>query len=203
MLLTAAQILAAPDKKTVVVPVPEWGEGAEVLVGSMGALARAEMEDWFQGIGRVPGPADDETGVVTCDSPPDDEISHEARIVLLEQAVQDLLAALEEDLSAQEREALTARIQKVLDGDVDAPKVYTTTENIEAMVRYCAASILDPETRKPAFTSAQVQDLGDKDHAALSRVYVAALDLNRATRPAAKAFEKNSDRTSDGDSGGA
>lgn len=207
MLLNAAQILAAPDKQTVTVPVPEWGKGAEVLVGSMGALVRAEMEDWFGTIGHVPGADehDDENEVVTCDSPPDEVgMSQEARIVLLEQTVHNLLVALDdEDLSEQDREALKKRVQEVLDGDAEPPKVYTTTENIEAMVRYCAASILDPETRLPAFTMEQVQALGNKDNAALQRIYEAALDLNRATRKAARTLEKNSERTPDGASGGA
>ena len=74
MLLNAEQILAARDKKTKIVPAPELGEGAEVLVGSMGALARAEMDDWLQTLGHVPEPpepAEDE--VVTCDTEPPPE----------------------------------------------------------------------------------------------------------------------------------
>jgi len=47
MLLSGEQILKAKDKKTVQVSVPEWGEGAEVLVGSMGALDRAKLAEFF------------------------------------------------------------------------------------------------------------------------------------------------------------
>jgi len=47
MLLSGEDILKAKDKKTVQVPVPEWGEGAEVLVGSMGALDRAKLAEFF------------------------------------------------------------------------------------------------------------------------------------------------------------
>ncbi len=201
MLLTSAQILAAPDKQTVTVPVPEWGPGAEVLVGSMGALVSAEMKDWFRTIGHVPG--GDEEAEVTCDAP-DAEMSEGARIVLLEQMIHTLLVALEDqDLSDQDRAGLREQAQAVLDGDAEPPRVYTDTESMEAMVRYCAASILEPETKQTAFTMDQVRALGNKDQAALQRIYDAALGLNRATRQAARAFEKNSERTPSGSSGGA
>ena len=51
MLLSGEQILKAKDKKTVQVSVPEWGEGAEVLVGSMGALDRVRLAEAFNNIG--------------------------------------------------------------------------------------------------------------------------------------------------------
>lgn len=77
MLLNAQQILATGDKKTREVDVPEWGKDAKVLVGSMGALAHARLQDWLDSHGNTPAiaekePADEE--VISCDSPqpPDD-----------------------------------------------------------------------------------------------------------------------------------
>ncbi|QXE85970.1 hypothetical protein KP003_16645 [Geomonas nitrogeniifigens] len=42
MVLDKASILAAQDLKREVVDVPEWGEGAQVIVGEMSALQRME-----------------------------------------------------------------------------------------------------------------------------------------------------------------
>jgi len=75
MLLNAQQILAAKDRKTQTVPVPEWGEGAEVLIGSMGALDKAELQDWVETLGK-PKPSDYEPEaeeLQSCDSPNPDE----------------------------------------------------------------------------------------------------------------------------------
>jgi len=66
--LTGQQILARPDRRTREVPVPEWGPEAQVLIGEIGALARARIRDWWQTQGRVPEPAEDE--IVTTDSSP-------------------------------------------------------------------------------------------------------------------------------------
>ncbi len=46
MLLNSQMILDAVDKKTVKVPVPEWGENGEVLICSMGALDIMSLMDW-------------------------------------------------------------------------------------------------------------------------------------------------------------
>ena len=163
MLLNAQQILAANDRKTRTVPVPEWGEGAEVLVGSMGALARARMQDWTETLGQVPDePEESKDETLSCDSPPPD--------------------------SEAEKPA-------------DAGKVYSMTENVKVMVRWCAASILDPETLKPALTEEQVDTLGSKSTVALRRIYDAALALNLETPESSESFEKNSGGTP-GDSSG-
>ncbi|MEN6336635.1 MAG: hypothetical protein ABFE13_06195 [Phycisphaerales bacterium] len=79
MLLNAEQILAAEDKQVRKVPVPEWGQGAKVLVGSMGALDRARLDDWIDSLGRKPKPSGQSESqatdsatedIVTCDDAP-------------------------------------------------------------------------------------------------------------------------------------
>lgn len=73
MLLNASQILAASDRKTCEVDVPEWGAGATVLVGSMGALGHARLQDWLDDHGSVP---EEETPTTeSCDSPEVEEKS--------------------------------------------------------------------------------------------------------------------------------
>ncbi len=173
MLLNAEQILAAQDHKTKVVPVPEFGDGAEVLVGSMGALARAEMDDWIGTLGHKPEALEtveaDEEDLVTCDdAPPADP------------------PTAEDD-----------------EEEPETPKEYSRGEIWRVMIRWCAESILDPVTLKPTFGAAKVAELGGKSREALQRIYEAALEVNLATQPAAEAFEKNCDGTPDASSGGA
>jgi hypothetical protein len=43
MILDKATILAAHDRKRVTVPVPEWGDGAEVIIQEMSALDRDRL----------------------------------------------------------------------------------------------------------------------------------------------------------------
>lgn len=164
-LLNAEQILAAEDRKFVKVPVPEWGAGAKVLVGTMGALTRARIEDWLLDLHRRHSepPSDDldDGSPVTCDSEP----------------------------------------PKDADSEVSEPGSYTHAQNTELMIRWCAACVLDPQTKRPAFTDEQVEALGDKSEAALLRVYKAAVELNLATAKAGADAEKNSERTGGGDSG--
>lgn len=179
-LLSAEQILAVDDKNCRKVAVPEWGKDAKVLVGSMGALDRARMDDWLASLGQSPPPVEppaadegqgDSEGLVTCDSPdpesdePSGELGHEP------------------PAAGRERR-------------------YTSEDNTAVMVRWCALCILDPKTRRRAFTDDQIEALGAKSPAALIRVYQAALDVNLATKAAAEGFEKNSDGTGGGDSGG-
>ena len=70
------------------------------------------------------------------------------------------------------------------------------------MVRWCLYTILDPKTKRPAFTLEQLKDLGGKSLTALERVYQAALDVNKVTKKATEAFEKNLETTAGEDSGG-
>ncbi len=180
-LLDAQQILAADDKHIRKVAVPEWGKDAKVLVGTMGALDRARLDDWINSLGKSPDPPSSETAsgsedaepedLVTCDSPPPADEP---------QSVE----------SGQDSQAATAA------------KEYTSEDNTAVMVRWCALCILDPKTRKRAFTDDQVEALGAKSPAALLRVYQAALGVNLATKAAAEGFEKNSAGTGGGDSGG-
>jgi hypothetical protein len=177
MLLNADQILAAEDKTVKKVAVPEWGEGAKVLVGTMGALARARMDDWIKTLGSssaaepetAAGQASESEELITCDDA-DPNPSEE---------------------SAGEPKAATA-----------AEREYTSEENTAVMVRWCGECILDPKTKRRAFTDDRVEALGQKSPAALLRIYKAAVEINLATAESAKAFEKNSERTSGGSSGG-
>lgn len=68
-MLNAKQIEAAPDRKTVEVHVPEWETDGDdvVLVGTMGALDYAALQDWIDRMGSPAEPAEDE--VVSCDCP--------------------------------------------------------------------------------------------------------------------------------------
>lgn len=203
MLLTAQQILAAQDKKTTTVPVPEWGEGAEVLVGSMGALARAQMDDYFKTMGQSPEPDEDDE-MVTCDAPAEvesREVSPGARAQQLEGLLRELLSL--DAPSADDWLALQKHITSVLDGTAPPPKVYSSTENSQIIVRWCAECILDPKTYRPAFSLEQVAELGGKHPAALERIYNAALELTLSTNKARDEFEKNSERTPADSSGGA
>jgi len=71
MPLSATQILAARDRQTAEVHVPEWAtpDGDDtVLVGSMGALDYAALQTWIDQAGHRVEPEEDE--VVTCDSDP-------------------------------------------------------------------------------------------------------------------------------------
>lgn len=156
MLLNAQGILGARDRTTRTVPVPEWGDDAEVLIGSMGALDRAALQDFVSSLGKKSAaePPADETA--SCDSQPPDE----------------------------------------------APREYSMTENVEVMVRWCALSILDPQTQQRAFTDADIKALGAKSMSPLQRIYEAALDLDLETKKARDAAEKNSVRTTGGSSGG-
>ncbi len=180
MLLNAEQILAAEDKQVRKVLVPEWGQGAKVLVGSMGALDRARLDDWIDSLGRKP-------------EPPEEASDQDA-----DSAAEELVTC---DDAPTEPEppgpANSAGPQAE-----EHPKEYSSEENTAVMVRWCAACILDPKTRQRAFTPDQIEALGAKSPAALLRVYRAAVEVNLATKESAQAFEKNSAGTSGVDSGG-
>lgn len=181
MLLTAAQILAARDKKTVEVAVPEWGEGASVLVGIMGALEYAEFQDWLRHCGRPPeAPAEaDESAdkpirVFTTDSPGGEPEPLDAEAAGPEEA----------------------------DDDESPARQYSFRDHAELMIRWALYCVLDPETQERAFTLDQLEALGAKSPAALQRICAVAMELHYGTESAVADFEKNSDGTPDGDSGG-
>jgi len=72
MFLSGQDILNARDKRTATVLVPEWGEDAEVLIGTMGALDRIRLFEWFDDKRRKRPEAeekDDRPRIVTTDSP--------------------------------------------------------------------------------------------------------------------------------------
>lgn len=190
MLLSASQILAVQDKKTQIVPVPEWGEGAEVLVGSMGALDRARMDDWIETLGSQVSPAD----------PPSE--AEEA-----EDSSEEIVTCDDSDPQSASEEILTCDGAEppAAEGDAQTPpekKTYSSEENTAVMVRWCALCILDPKSGVRAFTDEQVEALGTKNSAVLLRIYQACLDINLTTSKAAEAFEKNSEGTSGVGSGG-
>jgi hypothetical protein len=184
MLLNAEQILATADKKTQIVPVPEWGDGAEVLVGSMGALDRARMDDWIDTIGRPKSPDP---------ARPEAEKSPESTEPIL------TCDDVDPEPDADPKSPADAEGSET---PPPAEKTYSSEENTSVMIRWCALCILDPKTRKRAFTDEQIEALGTKSPAVLLRIYQACLDINLATRTAAEAFEKNSEGTSGVDSGG-
>jgi len=68
-MLNGKQILAARDRKTVEVKVPEWATDGDdvVLVGTMGALDYAALQDWIDSMGTTAEPAENE--VISCDTP--------------------------------------------------------------------------------------------------------------------------------------
>jgi hypothetical protein len=156
MPLSAKEILAVQDVKTVEVQVPEWGTDATVLVGTMSALRRAEMFAWIDTLGTEVESSDEDVPY-TCDSPSDDS----------------------------------------------APtKQYSKADDMRVLLRWCAECILDPKTKKPAFTSEQVEQIGGlHDERPLLRIYNAAVTLNAGTQEEREALEKNSGGTCDGDSG--
>lgn len=70
-MLSPKQILAAPDKKTIEVHIPEWATNGDdtILIGTMGALDYAELQDWIDGMGTVEEIEIADDAVVSCDSP--------------------------------------------------------------------------------------------------------------------------------------
>lgn len=212
MLLNAQQILDAGDCRTVEVPVPEWGPGAAVLVGTIGALERARMQDWLDTLGRPIGsPTPQEGEPVTCDDAPEPDEPHENPAALLESAkgLLERFAALcgehpPDRKDAKRLAACVADAKDLLEGKLAPPdRIYSRTDDIEVSIRWCAAAILDPNTRRPAFTRDQVEALGAKDPAVLNRICAAAMELNLATRQASDDFKKNSPGTPAESSGGA
>lgn len=186
MLLNAQQILAAGDRKTVEVEVPEWGAGAKVLVGSIGAMAQAEIRDWLRSL-RVPAVAAPEAELVTCD---DAAPAASGRPLSCDSAPaepQDAAEAVEEEEAAPE----------------DTGPQLSQVESLELALRWCVGCILDPVTQRPAFTLAEMDRLAEKCQPAIWRIYDRALELSLASRQASEAFEKNSGRTSGPGSGGA
>lgn len=55
MSLTREQILSAQDRKTVEVPIPEWGEGASVFVRTLSGGERDELEQAIGAAGKTGG----------------------------------------------------------------------------------------------------------------------------------------------------
>lgn len=176
MFLSGAQILAARDRKTVTVPCPEWG--GDVLIGSMGALDRARITDWFEGMPE-PVQAEKEDGgdkldtVITCDSPGGKP------------------EPLDDGPDGHPEQTEQGRPERK----------YSKTQHTELMLRCVAASILNPETYEPAFSLDQIEDLGRKDPKVLNRIYDAALALNLDTKESAEQAEKNSGPPPDGSGG--
>jgi len=109
MLLNAQQILLSPDHRTREVPVPEWGPEAKVLIGEIGALARARIRDWWQTQGRVPEPAEDE--ILTTDSSPGPDEDLPRQYTDLEQTELMLRWLLETILDPQTQQPAFSRDQ--------------------------------------------------------------------------------------------
>lgn len=159
MLLDAKGIMAAKDKKTKIVPCPEWG--GDVLLGVMGALDRAKMADWFLSLKE-----DNSLHITTTDSPSDQ-------------------GEMADD--------------KKLNSDEEVK--YTMEEHTELMLKYLAATILDPSTYQPAFSPDNIEELGQKNPKILGILYKEALDLNADSEIEMEKIEKNSEGTTEKDSG--
>lgn len=195
MLLNAAQILAQRGARTVTVDVPEWGEGAQVLVGVIGGLAKARIIDWLDGIGRAPEPpepAEDDT--FSCDSPPPEQNAGRCdpgRVDRLELLLHQFIEGVRAEETPADLEETILAAEAVL--ETTAPgKVYTRAEEYGFTLRWCAEAILDPETKQPAFTLEQLEELGALDPAPLLRISAAAQELNLTDRASMRALEKNS-----------
>jgi len=176
MLLDAKAILAAGNDQMKTVKVPEWG--GEVLIGIMGALDAARLNDWLDSLPkRDEGKEDEKDGkirILTTDSP-----GGEPEIMEDEDEEQD-------------------------SGDeIPEAKKYTRTQQTELMLRYLTACILDPSTYQPAFTIEKIEELGRKDGRVLGRIYREILDLHGMTEKSAEEIEKNSAATPSGGSGSA
>lgn len=203
MLLTAQQILAVRTAKTRTVDVPEWGEGAQVLVGVMGGLARMEFLDWLEGLGsNVAPPAPEGESFESCDSPPPEEPgAAEAlapeRLRQLEETLHHVIVVARAEHTPEELEQVLAAAEGVL----SAEKVYTKAEEYRMALRWCAECILDPPTKQRAFTLAQLEALGGLDSGPIYRIADAAQAMNGATADSRADLEKNSARTPAGSSG--
>jgi hypothetical protein len=176
-MLTGAEILAARDRRTKVVAVPEWG--GQVLIGTMGALDAVRMVDWLDGLEQAPADPDrdkeEPVTVMTTDSPG-------GKPEVLD----------DDDAAAKAPEASPAKPRRKL----------TACEHMELRLRYLTASILDPQTHQPAFDRSQIEQLGQKNHRVLTRLYDEILALHAQDDAELGAFEKNSGGTSTGGSGG-
>lgn len=75
MLLNRKQIEEALPPITREVPVPEFGEGATVLIGTVGPLEYGRLQDLFGKLAKPQQrhePEDDDGKLYTCDTPPDE-----------------------------------------------------------------------------------------------------------------------------------
>jgi hypothetical protein len=186
--LSADQILAARDRRTAKVKCPEWG--GVVLIGEMGALANARLVEWWQARRRSRiaerdrdaeeiEPESEEP--VSCDSP---QPAGEAEVP-----------------SCDDRDPGADTEASEVETPDDDMSMMTVADQVEWRVRYVAASILDPQSRMPAFDAGQVEALGAKSPAAIQRVYLAALSLNTGGDASREELEKNSPATGPDDSG--
>ncbi len=190
-LLNGSKILAARDRKTKEVDVPEWG--GSVLIAVMGALDRARFGDWINEVElKRKATAVEEYSV------DEDEANRPGTIVTT-------------DSPDGQAETVPGETGEDVGGEVPVAeptiastgqRAFTRTDDVEAMLRYLIACIVDPETFEPAFTLDQLEALGRKDPAPLNRLYEAALELNLDTKAAIEDAAKNSETTAPGGSGG-
>ena len=180
--LNREAILAARPADTVEVPVPEWGEGACVVLATMGPLEYAELIDWMDTLGRparktaAPEPDDDGPAVpedFTCDAP----------------ALPDAEPAAEPDDEAADDEA-------------EPERTFSISEIWRIKLRWIVLTAVDPDTYERIFTVQDVEQLGRKNVDALNRLAEAARKLHHDTKEAAEDFAKNSERTPSDASGG-
>jgi hypothetical protein len=163
-LLNAEGISSARDRETVTVDVPEW-EG-EILIGTMGALDAAQLQDWLEPLFKPKEDEENDDTLVTCDSP-------EGKPENLEEG-----------------------------GEEQPSRPLTHSEHTEFMLRYLAATILDPQTYQPAFSRDEIEKLGQKNGKVLRRLHDAAVALHETIDEQVEGAAKNSVATPTGSSGG-
>jgi len=184
MHLTKEMILSRAGARTQEVPVPEWrtpemAADPVVVIAEIGGLTLSRMWDWMAAVGRPPA------GAVE---------ALEARVTQLEQALRSLLAAggSDEEAAHVAEQLLDRRLPD---------RILTVEENYLFDLRWCVAAVIDPATREPMFTLADLESLGRLDRRPIHRISEAAQALNRTAPAAQKDAEKNSVTTGDDASG--
>jgi hypothetical protein len=98
-------------------------------------------------------------------------------------------------LTGRERDAFDASNREIRE---DGTVVYNGDNQRAKLV---ARSLVDPETGKRLFTDQQINALGEKNSAALQRLYDVAAKLSGLAEDSDKEAEGNSDAAPSGDSG--
>ena len=175
-MLTREQMMTALPPTTREVSVPEMGEGATVLIGTIGPHTYGRLMDLFEEVAKPKtkpqrATTDEEDGAIyTCDTPPEERPDAE-----------------------QEPESEGERTLTLSIGD-----------DMRLSVEWAAAVIVDPETLEPMFSTDDVERVfrGCEGRRALTRIVQAGQELNLQTKDSREELEKNSETTANDASGG-